>query len=54
MTIEQSLAVRKIAEMLYAGYSQQAAITQAAKLLESQGFGAEHALKTAQEMAELV
>jgi hypothetical protein len=54
MTIEQSLAARKIAEMIRAGYSKQAAITQAAKLVKSQGFGAEHAKKTAQQMAELV
>lgn len=54
MTIEQSLAARKIAEMIRAGYSKEAAITQAAKLVKSQGFGAEHAKKTAQQMAELV
>lgn len=54
MTIEQSLAVRKIAEMIRNGYSKEAAITQAAKFVKRQGFSAEHAKKTAQQMAELV
>ncbi len=54
MHIEQALAARKIADMLRAGYSKQAAIVAAAKLVKSQGFSAEHAKKTAEEMAGLL
>ena len=54
MHIEQALAARKIADMLRAGYSKQAAITAAAKLVKSQGFSAEHAKKTAEQMADLL
>lgn len=54
MTVEQTLAIRKIHEMLSAGYSKSAAITQAIKLVESQGFSKEHSKKTAQLVAELV
>lgn len=54
MHIEQALAARKIADMLRAGYSKQAAITAAAKLVKRQGFSAEHAKKTAEQMADLL
>lgn len=54
MTIEQSIAARQIVNMIDAGYSKEAAITQVMTLLKSQGFGEAHAKKTAEEMAELV
>lgn len=54
MTVEQSLAARKISEMIRVGHSKQVAIIEAAKLVKSQGFGEDHAEKTAKEMAELV
>lgn len=54
MTIEQALAARKISDMLAAGFSKECAITQAAKLVKSQGFGAKHAKAVAVQMAELV
>lgn len=54
MNIEQALAARKISDMLRAGHSKQSAITAAAKLVKSQGFSADHAKKTAEEMAGLL
>lgn len=54
MNIEQSLAARKIANLLRAGYNKQTAIAQAAKLVKSQGFSADHAKKTAEEMGALL
>lgn len=53
MRIEHSLAVREIAYFFDMGYSKEMAIKQAAKLLKSQGFGAEYSEKIANEMAEL-
>lgn len=52
--IEQALAARKISDMLRAGYSKQASITAATKLVKSQGFSAAHAKKTAEQMADLL
>lgn len=52
--IEHSLAARKIAEMMANGYSKEAAITQAARLVKSQGFGAKYAKEVAQQMAGLL
>lgn len=54
MTIEQSLAAQQIAKWLHAGYSKDVAIVQAAKFIKSQGFSAEHAKKTAIQMAEVL
>ncbi len=54
MTIEQALAARKIADLLRAGHNKTTAIAQAAKLVKSQGFSAEHAKKTAEEMGALL
>lgn len=54
MQIEQALAAKKIAQMIRDGYSKEAAITQAAKLVKSQGFSAKHSRKVAEEMAVLV
>lgn len=54
MQIEQSLAARKIAQMIAQGWQKQACINAAAKLVQSQGFGAAHSKKTAEEMYELV
>lgn len=53
-TIEKTLAARKIADMLAQGYTREAAITQAARLVKSQGFSAKHAKEVAQQMAGLL
>lgn len=54
MHIEHRLAARKIADLLAQGYSRECAITQAARLVRSQGFGAKYAKQVAQQMAGLV
>lgn len=54
MTIEQSLAAQKIAQMIRLGHSKEVAIVQATKLIKSQGFSPAHAKKTAIEMAEVL
>lgn len=54
MHIEHSLAARKIADMLAQGYSREAAITQATRLVKSHGFGAKYARQVAEQMADLV
>ena len=52
--VENGLAARKIADMLVAGYSKEAAIAQSARLVEAQGFSAEYASEVAKQMAELL
>ena len=54
MTIEQSLAARKIADLLRAGHNKTTAIAQAERLVKSHGFSAEHAKRTAEEMGDLL
>jgi hypothetical protein len=54
MHIEHHLAAQVIAKMLAQGYSKECAITQAAKFVKSQGFGAKHSNEVAKQMAELV
>ncbi len=54
MHVEHMLAARKIASMLAAGHSKQAAITAAARMVRSQGFSAEHSKQVAEQMAGMV
>jgi len=54
MTIEQSLAARKISQLWSLGYSKESVITQTTKFLKSQGFGAAHSATTAKTMFDLV
>ena len=54
MHIEHSLALIEIAKMLDRGYGKQAAITQAAKFVKTQGFSAKYAKQVAEQMAELL
>lgn len=54
MRIEHKLAAREIAYFLELGHSKETAIKQAAKLVKSQGFGAEYSEQVAREMAELI
>lgn len=54
MTIEESLAARKIAEMQGLGFQKIAAKKAAAALVVSQGFGKAHADQVADKMLELV
>lgn len=53
MKIEHHLALREIAYFFDMGHSKETAIKQAAKLVKSQGFGAEYSKQVAKEMAEL-
>lgn len=55
MTLEQSLAARKISHMVFTlGLGRETAILGATRLLVSQGFGEEYSRKVATEMADLV
>lgn len=52
--IEHALAAQEIAKALRAGFSKECAITQAARLVKSQGFSAKYAKQVAAQMAELL
>lgn len=54
MHIEHHLAAQHIAKLVRQGYSKECAITQAAKLVKSQGFSAKYSKEVAVKMAELV
>jgi len=54
MTLEQSLAAKQIAKLLYLGYGKKVCIRDAASMLVSQGFSRQHSEKIAVEMFDLL
>jgi len=54
MQIEQSLAAKKISQLLALGFGKSVCVRDAEMLVKSQGFSAEHAQKVAAEMFELI